>query len=115
VSESEVSRRWVLQLDAGVVLTGLSGEPAAGASQALPPGLYLPTPNHLAHVIKAAASSRPLAKYEPRFFTPGALEVVRTIVATLLGGIPNAAQVTIDIANWIDLTVADSAARQRTR
>ncbi len=108
MSESETSRRWILRLGAGAVLTGFRGEPAECA-ETLPPGLFLPASDHLAHVIQAAARSRPLTNYEPEFFTPGELEKVRTTVAVLLGDIPNASQVTRDIANWIDLTVNDSA------
>jgi hypothetical protein len=106
VTQPEVSRRWVLQLGAGGVLTGFRG--AAGAEAPLPPGVYLPDTNHLAHVIKAASTTRPPAGYKPQFFTPSELQTVREIVAALLGDVPP--DVAADIANWIDLTVLDSAA-----
>jgi len=106
VTEPEVSRRWVLQLGAGVVLTGFRG--TAGAEAPLPPGVYLPDTNHLAHVIKAASNAHPLADYRPQFFTGGALEMVREIVAALLGDVSH--EVIADIANWVDLTVSDSRA-----
>jgi hypothetical protein len=105
VTEPDVSRRWVLQLGAGVMLTGFRGLAADAAT--LPPGVYLPDSNHLPHVIRAAATARPLADYGPRFFTPGALERIQEIIAVLLGDISS--DVVTDIAKWIDLTVADSA------
>jgi hypothetical protein len=95
-----------MRLGAGVVLSGFRGAIAADAP--LPPGVYLPDTNHLAHVIKAASTARPLADYKLQFFSPGALEVVHQIVAVLLGEV--SPEVTGDIANWIDLTVSDSAA-----
>jgi len=103
---TDVSRRWVLQLGAGVVLTGFRG--AAGAEPPLPPGVYLPETNHLAHVIRAAAASHPLAGYKLQFFTAAELEVVRGILSVLLGDV--SPEVIADIANWTDLTVYDSAA-----
>jgi hypothetical protein len=95
-----------LQLGTGVVITGFRG--AAGAEAPLPPGVYLPDTNHLAHVIKAASTTHPLADYKPQFFTPAELQTVREIVAALLGDV--SPDVVADIANWIDLTVLDSAA-----
>ncbi len=88
------------------MLTGFRG--AAGAEQRLPPGVFLPDTNHLAHVIRAASAARPLGDYRPQFFTPGALETVRQILAVVLGDV--SPEVVADIANWIDLTVFDSAA-----
>jgi hypothetical protein len=70
--------------------------------------VYLPDTNHLAHVIKAASTSRPPADSKPQFFTPGEIQTVREILTALLGDV--SADVVADIANWIDLTVLDSAA-----
>jgi len=102
------TRRWVLQLAGETVLTGFSGTPGR-ATESLPAGLYLPSTDHVAHVLKAAASARPLAGYSPQFFSPGELRIVRHIVGLLLGDIPNGGDLVAEVASWIDLTVYDSA------
>src|SRR5438105_1840228 len=96
VNHPEPTRRWVLQLGAGTVLTGFSGIPAIAATP-LPAGLYLPSTDHLAHILKSASTARPLAAYTPQFFSPSEVAIVRRIVALLLGDIPEANDVIADI------------------
>ncbi len=66
---SEWTRRlWLLRLGSGVVLTGFSGLDLHAAPQPpLPPGLYLPSIDHLAHVLKPEGS--PKIPTAPLFFT----------------------------------------------
>jgi hypothetical protein len=109
VKHREPTRRWLLQLGAGAALSGFSGMPGDGA-ESLPAGLYLPSTEHVAHALKAAALADPLAGYKPQFFSPDELTTVRRITGLLLGDVPDASHLIADIVNWIDLTVYDSAA-----
>ena len=99
-----ISRRWVLRLGAGTVLSGFSG---LAEEAPLPPGVYGPSLNHLAHALQAA-NAHSLAKYQPRFLTPAEFALMRRVVAVLLGPAPNDDGIT-DIVNWMDLTLSDSA------
>lgn len=145
-SDAALTRRaWLLRLGSAVVLSGSSGAtleaaeaaqtlPAAGA---LPPGLYLPSPDHLAH---ALAADDPFAKippgseteyvrprsgpFIPQSFTPDDFAVVRRLVEIILGEdlknpeekpVPGApASIYDEVAEWIDLVVA-SAPRVRAQ
>jgi hypothetical protein len=93
----------------GTVLTGFSGVPGSAAER-LPAGLYLPSTDHVAHVLKATASARPFAGYSPQFFSPDEFRFIRRIIELLLGDIPDGGDVISEIAAWIDLTVYDAAA-----
>ena len=141
-SDAALTRRaWLLRLGSAVVLSGSSGAtleaaeaaqtvPAAGA---LPPGLYLPSPDHLAH---ALAADDPFAKippgseteyvrprsgpFVPQSFTPDDFAVVRRLVEVILGEdlrdaseprVPGAPETIYDeVAEWIDLVVASAPA-----
>jgi hypothetical protein len=102
----DVTRRWVLRLG-GVLLGGFSGIETNGAD--LPPGLYLPSIDHLAHRLHAVAAGRPAA-YEPAFFTTEEFGLLQRIIGVLLGDVEDASAVITEIATWIDLVVSESAA-----
>lgn len=95
-------------MGAGTVLTGFRGWAAPEQEAALPPGLYAPSLNHLAHALKAA-NARPLQAYRTQFFTADEAALMRRVIAVLLGDIQNPAEVIAGIVNWIDLTLAESA------
>jgi hypothetical protein len=101
------TRRWFLEVGAGVVLTGFHG--TAPAEGTLPPGLYLPSVDHLGHALRRSGEN-PLAGYRLQFFTPDEDRLLRRVLMVLLGDVPNRDQVIAGIVNWIDLTVQDSAA-----
>ena len=109
MSEFEPTRRWVLHIGAGALLTGFSGIPGEAAPP-LPPGVYLASTDHVAHALRAAMNARPLANYSPQFFSAEELALLRRVVTSLLGDVPDRPQVIAEIVNWIDLTVYDSAA-----
>ncbi len=101
----DVTRRWVLRVGGGVLLTGFRG--VEGAEQSLPPGLYLPSLNHVMHRMHAAPA-RPLAGYQPRFFTTGEFSTLVRLIGAMLGDVENAPELTSDIGKWIDLVVSES-------
>ena len=101
-----ISRRWMLQIGAGTVLSGFSGH--AEDETPLPPGLYGPSMNHLAHALHEA-NAHPLAGYPPRFFAPAEFAIMRRVTAVLLGPVPND-EVLTEIVSWMDATLFDSAA-----
>jgi hypothetical protein len=115
IDPEELSRRvWLLRLGSGALLAGCSGIDlgAANAVQ-LPPGLYEPSIDHLAHVLKPAPkAAQPDA---PLFFTAAEFRQLQALVARMLGEDPGTPPVP-EIAAWIDLIVHDAAdVRQMAR
>jgi len=134
-------REWLLSLGSAVVLAGTSGAPvelwaaqdAAPGPGALPPGLYLPAPEHLAHAlsgddpfhsIPAGAETeytRPrTGPFVPQAFTRDEFRIIRRLVEIILGEdlhdvsekpVPGApATIYDEVAEWIDLVVASAPA-----
>jgi len=101
-----ISRRWVLQLGAGTVLSGFHGW-AEEQSAPLPPGVYGPSLNHLGHALQAA-NARPLAEYRPRFFDAREYALIQRVFRVFLGDVSG--DTIREIANWADLTLANSLA-----
>ena len=109
-------REWFMQLGAGVVLSGWSASDLDAAE--LPPGVYEPSRDHLSHALAghglAGGTETELVQvrtgqFRPMFFQPGEYRTIVQLTALLLGEAPNA-PVAIEIAQWMDLTVAESAA-----
>jgi hypothetical protein len=108
-------REWFMQLGAGVVLTGCSASDLDAAE--LPPGVYEPSRDHLSHALAGhtlgAGTETELVQvrtgqFSPLFFQPGEYRTMLRLTATLLGESIEAPVVS-EIADWIDLTVAESA------
>ncbi|HEV2352553.1 MAG TPA: gluconate 2-dehydrogenase subunit 3 family protein [Terriglobia bacterium] len=144
-------RQWLLRLGGATVLAGCSG--AAGeelvllgapprtdsAAPALPPGLYAPSPEHMAHVLfrdqryvdppagSATEYARPPQRpFKPAFFSMHEFPLVKCLVGLLLNAPDDAAakngmkpvkvETVDEIAEWIDLVVSEAAAvRQAVR
>ena len=143
-----ISRReWLLKLGEAAVLLGFSGTieelEAAGTSPiaelaardlaALPPGLYLPSSDHLSHALASDSLLHSIpagtetdyvrprtGPYQPRFFSPREFETVQRMVELLLGEADGRSQVAASagddhenvvavVAEWIDLRVAVAA------
>jgi len=104
----EMNRRvWLLRLGSGALLAGWSGVDLSAADGGkLPPGLYEPSADHLAHVLKPVpSSSQPPA---PLFFDAAEYRQLQDLIARMLGeetGTPPGPEVTA----WIDLIVHDAA------
>ena len=105
----EFTRRlWLLRLGGGAVLTGFGGLDLDAAPQpALPPGLYRPSIDHLAHVLKPVESAQ--GPYAPLFFTTAEYQKLAGLVGAMLGEDPATTPVP-EIGAWIDLLVNDAAA-----
>ncbi len=109
-------RHWLMQMGGGMVLAGWSGVDLV--AEELPPGVYEPSREHLGH----ALAGHPVAvggetelvqvrtgKFQPAFFQPSQYRAIVQLVATFLGETPEAA-IVHEIAEWIDLTLSESAA-----
>ena len=128
-------RQWLLRLGQGVVLTGFSGTVSDLAAQtpahantaeaALPPGLYLPSPDHLSHALVSDDRFHAIVPggeteyaqpctgpYHPQFFSAEEYPVARRLVELLLGEAPRA--VVDEVAEWLDLAVFSSARVRQT-
>jgi hypothetical protein len=104
----DLSRRvWLLQLGSGAMLAGWSGiDLEAAESVKLPQGLYEPSIDHLAHVLKPAPhDAQPSA---PLFFDATDYRQMQDLVARMLGEEPGTPPVA-EITAWIDLIVHDAA------
>lgn len=105
----ELTRRlWLLRLGGGVVLTGLSGvDLDAGEEPPLPPGLYRPSVDHLAHVLKPVEHAE--VPTVPLFFTAAEYRQIAGLVGKMLGEDPGKPPLP-EITAWIDLLVHDADA-----
>ncbi|HUI43683.1 MAG TPA: gluconate 2-dehydrogenase subunit 3 family protein [Terriglobia bacterium] len=138
-------RQWLLRLGEATALLGFSGElgaalaqpstvPSAPGNQPLPPGLYEPSTEHLAHAYRSDGTYHyippgaetdyvppPAGPYRPRFFTPSDFDVVRRIAGLLLGeggahsihASAGAEELGQTLAEWIDLSVLSAAGIRR--
>lgn len=113
-------REWFMQLGVGVVLSGCSALDLDAAE--LPPGVYEPSRDHLSHALAGhtlgAGTETELVQvrtgqYRPSFFQPGDYRTMLHLTALLLGETLEAPVVS-EIAEWIDLTVAESAVTRKT-
>jgi hypothetical protein len=130
-------REWLLSLGSAVVLSGLRGVPgearqdplAAGA--ALPPGLYRPSLDHLAHALASEDPFLPIplgteteylrprpGPFISKAFAQEEFPVVRRLVEIILGeDLKNSSEKPVsgapagiydEVAEWIDLVVASA-------
>src|SRR5690242_2924768 len=100
-------RGWILRLGGAAVLQGTSAADLGAVERPpLPPGLYKPSLQHLAHSLKANTEPA-LEPLSPRNFGPEDFALVRTLVARTLGEEPSAPTV-LEIAVWIDRIVERS-------
>ena len=137
-------RQWILRLGEAAVLAGFSGsaseelaaayEPQSPGTAAvlteLPPGLYDPSGEHMAHVLlrddrfvtPPAGSETEYAAahpgtFEPVFFSEGDFKIARRLVGLMLNsgtdttpGLAAVSDETLDeIAQWIDLALSQAA------
>jgi Gluconate 2-dehydrogenase subunit 3 len=138
-------RQWLLRLGETAVLAGFSGVAgeelmvlgaqarAGDNAQALPPGLYGPSPEHMTHalfrdepyVTPPSGSETEYARphegpFKPAFFSTDEFPVVTRLVGLLLNAPgatapeselkPVRAGTVDEIAEWIDLVVSEAAA-----
>jgi len=109
-------RQWLMQVGGGVVLAGWSGIDLTAAE--LPPGVYEASRDHLGH----ALAGHPMAQggetelvqvrtgaFQPAFFQPHQYRQIVQLAGVILGEAPDTA-IVHEIAEWIDLTVSESAA-----
>jgi hypothetical protein len=108
MTRDELTRRaWILRLGGATVLTGFSGSGLDAAEGAkLPPGLYQPSLDHLAHALKTVTAPMPEPPV-PRYFSPEDFTLVQALVALMLGEEPLTPPIP-EIARWIDLIVGRS-------
>jgi len=112
----QTRRQWLMRLGGGAILAGWSGVDLTAAE--LPPGVYEPSRDHLGH----ALAGHPMAQggetelvtvrtgtFQPVFFQPHQYRDIVQLVAVILGESPDAA-IVHEIAEWIDLSVSESAA-----
>ena len=104
----ELNRRvWLLRLGSGALLAGWSGiDLEAAESVKLPQGLYEPSVDHLAHILKPAPNDAQPSV--PLFFDAAEYRQLQDLIARMLGEEPGTPPLP-EIAAWIDLIVHDAA------
>ena len=108
MTPDEFTRRgWILRIGGAAALSRFSVPDAAAATpEKLPPGLYEPSLQHLAHSMKAAAT--PGAELlSPHHFGTEDFSLLKTIVARVLGEEASTPTV-LEVAVWIDMIVGRS-------
>ena len=126
-------REWLLRLGGTAVLIGIQGVPVAGQggsvlgeTDLLPPGLYEPSEDHMTHALTSDGRFYPIpdgsetdfvrppsGPFQPQFFSSGEFQVVKRLVALVLGeseGSSEAEATISEISEWIDQEVFNSAA-----
>ena len=130
-------RQWLLRLGETAVLIGFSGAvgeletnaavallDSTAAAQALPPGLYLPSNDHLTHALMNDDPFHPVppgsetdyvrprtGPFVPQFFSADQFAAARRLVELFLGESPKSApeaqgaSIAGEVAEWIDLMV----------
>ena len=122
-SEREISRRvWIGTVGRATVALALRdavGAPAEASGQ-LPPGLFLPSKDHLSHALMNSEGFHSIpancpvdyvapqpGPFEPQFFSPSEFAVIRRLTQLILG--EDSVGVLNEVAEWIDLHVFSSA------
>lgn len=109
-------RQWLLRVGGGVLLAGWTDVDLTAAE--LPPGVYEPSREHLGHALAGhpvgAGGETELvqvrgAAFQPAFFQPDQYRTLVHLTSIVLGESPDA-PIVHEIAQWIDLTVSESAA-----
>jgi hypothetical protein len=132
-------REWLMSFGSAVVLSGFRGGPGLAGQQAhaagapLPPGLYLPSLDHLTEMLASNGPFMPIppgseteylqprsGPFVPQAFASEEFPAVRRLVAIILGEDlknsstkpPQGAPPSIydEVAEWIDLVVANAPA-----
>jgi hypothetical protein len=130
-------RDWLLCFGSAVVLSGFRGTPGKSleesqtAAASLPPGLYLPSWDHLNHALSSEGPVFPIppgteteyirsrpGPFVPQAFAPEEFRVVRRLVKIILGedlrkaseeSTPRVpASIYDEVVEWIDLVVASA-------
>lgn len=105
MTADEFTRRgWILRLGGAAVITRISTPGLAAASpEKLPPGLYEPSLQHLAHSLKTATAPSPEL---PSSHHLGAedFSILKTLVALILGE-EASTPIVLEVAAWIDMMV----------
>lgn len=119
-ADFDITRRDAL-VTLGQAAAAFALPPIPTASPQLPPGVYLPSSDHLGHALMSSARFHPVppgcptdytrprtGPFQPLFFSPADFAVVRRITQLMLGeeGETSAAQ---EVAEWIDLQVASAS------
>jgi hypothetical protein len=119
-------RNWLVTIGQAAISLGLSNNLPADTNggPSLPPGLYLPSTNHLGHALMATQRFHPIPPdcptdyirppkepFTPLFFSKSEFAIISRIVQLLLGEAEEKsagdASITSDVAAWIDLCVAN--------
>ncbi len=124
----QTRRSWVVTISQAAVGLGLSGrvQAVAPADYQLPPGVYLPSLDHLGHALMSAEQFRPLAlgcptdyilprsrPFTPLFFSASEFTTIRRLTELLLGNVPVGSErspdsVSQEVAEWVDLRVSSA-------
>jgi hypothetical protein len=105
MTPEELTRRgWILRLSGAAALSQFSPPGgAAAAPEKLPPGLYEPSLQHLAHSMKSA-SAPGLELLSPQYFGAEDFALLRTLVGLILGEDASTPTV-LEVATWIGMIV----------
>jgi hypothetical protein len=119
-------RSWMVSIGQAAAGLGISGALDGGVENTaeLPPGVYMPSQEHLSHALMSAERFHPIpagcptdyvrprdGPYEPAFFSEADFMVLRRVVKLLLGEDERVGDETSEeVAEWIDLRVASANA-----
>ncbi len=121
MATEQTRRDWVFAISraaaAGLGMAWTGWGEGTAAATVLPPGVYLPSTDHLGHALMSADRYRPIpagcptdyvrpgnGPYLPQFFSDPEFAMVRRMVELMLGDSSSVCQ---EITEWIDLIVSE--------
>src|ERR1700747_2890446 len=114
----QTRRDWVITISRSAAGLGIAWRAWGDATlpAPLPPGVYLPSTDHLGHALMSADRYHPAppgcpteyvrpssGPFEPQFFSSLEFPVVRRLTQLLLGETSDQSAVSQEVAEWIDL------------
>jgi len=121
----QTRRDWVLTIS-GTAAAGLGvAWTAHGDALTLPPGVYLPSTDHLGHALMSADQYHPIppgcptdyvsppsGSFQPLFFSKLEFPAIHRLTALMLGEVSGNSSVIQEVSEWIDLRLSTAAAVQ---
>jgi Gluconate 2-dehydrogenase subunit 3 len=117
----QTRRNWVFTITRAAAGLGVAWTVQGDIAQpvSLPPGVYLPSTDHLSHALMSADRYHPIppgcptdyvratnGPFKPVFFSGQEFSLIRRLTQLLLGEAAHDSAVSQEVAEWVDLTVS---------
>src|ERR1700722_280924 len=119
----QTRRDWLITIGTSAAVPGIAKGLHGDTAQvnALPPGLYGPSTDHLSHALMSTERYHPIppgcpteyvlprtGAFEPLFFSKSEFALIQRLVGVILGESSDQSESVEEAAEWIDLRVSES-------